>query len=155
VVPSHWPQKPVPKLGRKDIQNQTTNYPGATKYDFDLIPFGPLDGKCVHPGCNGHVVYHTRNDRLKMILTDGLPRWVQGVGLKCQNNKDHSQFQSFRREYVETVSPEERERLSATVIGQAKGIDMKLIVRMRLGEPATKVSEAAHANLHRLWAARK
>lgn len=84
-IPFNIPKKPDPVTGKgskgyiKDvikIQKQ--------KGKFDLLIFGPTWGKCPH--CGGRDICDTNvNGHVKTIRTLNQPRFVQGMGMKCNS----------------------------------------------------------------------
>ena len=69
---------------------------------------------------------------MKMIFTPHDPRFVQGIGLKCKDCNG-SQWQSHEKTYVDTLSKRKQNELHAVVSGKRVGVDMGLIMDMRLG----------------------
>ena len=88
----------------------------------------------------------------KIIKTECLPRFVQGVDLQC--NKCNGFCTSYEQSYVDTFPIWRMKELDAVIAEKADGIDMALIVRMRNGTSAAEVSGSACTNLRRWYASK-
>ena len=123
-----------------------------TQKYFKLTAFGFLDGYCKDPSCGGDVRGHGILRNTKIIKTECLPRFVQGVDLQC--NKCNGFCTSYEQSYVDTFPIWRMKELDAVIAGKADGIDMALIVRMHNGTTAAEVSGSARANLRRWYASK-
>mmetsp|Transcript_25656 Transcript_25656/g.51479 ORF Transcript_25656/g.51479 Transcript_25656/m.51479 type:complete len:301 (-) Transcript_25656:403-1305(-) len=141
--------KPTPRKikdvrGKYDIKTEKGCYP--------LEVFGYSNGKCPH--CKSPNIDATNvNNSVKLIYTSDDPRFVQGVGLKCKDCNG-SQWQSYEKTYVDTLSKKQQNELNAVVSGKRNGVDMGLIIDMRLGATASTIARKslAHATRrHAQW----
>jgi len=92
--------------------------------------------------------HHKLNSSLKIIHTKGHPRFAQGIGLKCFNPGCRATFQSYEASYLDTL-PKHMRTLNAIVAGAADGVDMEIVVDLRMGASAKSVEDASRANLTR------
>ncbi|KAL7533844.1 hypothetical protein ACHAXR_009080 [Thalassiosira sp. AJA248-18] len=140
------PQKPEPVKKKEEIKNIVKVV--SQKEKFDLLLFGPTCGKCPHCG-GGNITDTTVNAHVKTIRTLCTPRFVQGMGMKCETCTDKKGWQTFESTYVATLPPNYRAMLNAQVVGASDGICMDLVVQMRLGSTASALEKTSRANLLR------
>jgi len=82
TIPFKIPKKPVPKTSIHDVRDQCCTI--SKEGYFDLTLFGCTNGRCPH--CKSANIESTNiNDKLKIIHTTSLPRYVQGIGMKCKD----------------------------------------------------------------------
>ncbi|EJK67852.1 hypothetical protein THAOC_11051, partial [Thalassiosira oceanica] len=115
---------------------------------YDLVVYGRTDGTC--PVCGSPIDpgHFKLNSSLKIIHTKGHLRFAQGIGLKCFNQACRATFQSYEASYVQTL-PKCMQTLNAIVAGAADGVDMEIVVDLRLGHSAKSIEDASRANLTR------
>jgi len=149
-IPFNLPKEPKPLTSKLDIVNQC--YTKRDEGYFPLTIFGYTYGKCIHCGRDG--LSHTSvNKSIKIIHTKQEPKFLQGIGLKCNKPTcaDKPGFQSFEKSYVDTLHPRHRQKLDAVVVGSADGIDMALVFDMRMGNSASSLEDASRAYLTVWW----
>ncbi|KAL7530832.1 hypothetical protein ACHAXR_003705 [Thalassiosira sp. AJA248-18] len=149
-LPFNIPTKPDPVTGKgskryiKDIIN-------IQKRDgtLDLLLFGPTWGK--RPHCGGSDICDTNvNVHVKTIRTLNQPRFVQGLGMKCNNvNCNGKGWQTFESSYVSTLPSRHQSAFNAQVVGASDGICMDLVIQMRVGVTASALEKTSRANLMR------
>lgn len=153
-VPFLLPEKPQPRRSIPDVRNKTKTYVGKTKVvdgieykiEFDLTVFGHTEGRCPH--CNGKPSNrHDLNLSPKIIHTLDLPRYVQGIGMKCSECR--GTWQTYEKGYVDTLPKFRKKELNAVIVGGSDGIDMGLVTMMRSGATARSVHQTCVANLSR------
>ena len=148
-VLTRFPQKPPPVDGVKNVRNQTRIVVRVGKKNhLPLKLFGPTNGRCMNPDCNGTVTGRRNNTNLRMVLTDKLPYYVQGVELQC--DKCDKSFQSLDKSYVDTPPMETQSFLDAVIPGKSVGIQMSLVRRQRNGAVASEIEQSCRANV-RAW----
>ena len=76
----------------------------------------------------------------------GLPRWVQGIGLKCIECK--GMFQSFVYNYVLTLAPHLRKELDALIVPFGNGVNMSLVQSIRIDTNAADLEKTSRANIY-------
>ncbi len=135
-------RKPEPRTRIDDVRNKYAVY--KTKGCYDLEVFGYVDGKCPH--CKGTPEAANLNKSVKIIYTANKPRFVQGIGLKCTTCSG-KQWQSFEKTYVDTLPRRKQHELHAIIAGKSNGVDMDLIIRMRMGETAAAIERSSQAHL--------
>ena len=149
-LPFNIPGKPDPIKGqgsKSQIRDQIKVHKQEGK--FDLLKFGPTWGRC--PYCGGYdIVGTTVNDKVKLIRTLKIPRFVQGMGMKCNNTDCTGKgWQTVESTYVATLPPRDQKALNAQVAGAADGICMDAVVQMRVGVNASALENTSRANLTR------
>ena len=148
-VRPRFPQKSPPVDGVKNVRNQTRIVERVGKKNhLPLKLFGPTNGRCMNPDCNGTVTGRRNNTNLRMVLTDKLPYYVQGVELQC--DKCDKSFQSLDKSYVDTPPMETQSFLDAVIPGKSVGIQMSLVRRHRNGAVASEIEQSCRANV-RAW----
>ena len=109
---------PEPRTRVDDIRDKTIVF--HDKGCFPLMPFGPTAGKCPDPKCGGNMDSTGTNRggvlirRVKLIYTECIPRFIQGITLRCLEC-DQPSVQSFNRKYVETLSKSDASRQLTTL----------------------------------------
>eukprot|EP00956_Cyclotella_meneghiniana_P042009 scaffold248301_cov116-Cyclotella_meneghiniana.AAC.1 len=141
------PQKPTAFKSLADVQGRTKTY--HNERTFDLTVFGPTCGKCYKCGSNPSTQCKL-NVSLKLIHTDRLPRYVQGVGMRCSNEQCNGTWQSFEKSYVDTLPKHIQMMLNAIIVGRSNGVDMSLVLRLRSGDSAASVERSSRAGLS-IW----
>jgi hypothetical protein len=149
-LPFNIPGKPDPIKGqgsKSQIRDQIKVHKQEGK--FDLLKFGPTWGRC--PYCGGYdIVGTTVNDKVKLIRTLKMPRFVQGMGMKCiYTDCTGKGWQTVESTYVATLPPRDQKALNAQVAGAADGICMDAVVQMRVGVNASALENTSRANLTR------
>lgn len=145
------PKKPLPRTTINDVRHKHTVYKSAGYYDLEV--FGFVDGKCPH--CHrSPSSKHTINTKIKIIHTLGEPRFVQGIGMFCDHCKGTG-WQTYEQTYVDTLTKEQKQKLNAVIVGSADGIDMDVVVQMRMGTSASSLEKTSRCNLIRRHCARK
>lgn len=59
----------------------------------------------------------------------------------------NKRWQSVEKTYVDTLPQRRQHELRAIVVGKSNGVDMELILRMRMGETAATIQNTSRANL--------
>lgn len=139
---------PGPQNPRKiaDVRNICAT--SKEKNKFDLLVFGYTCGNCPH--CGGNNISDTTPGKVKIVHTLKEPRFVQGLGMKCNNPKcDGRGWQTYESTYVATLPPRLQKDLNALIVGASDGIDMDLVVEMRVGNTASSLEKSSRANLTR------
>lgn len=139
-------QRPSPRTSILDVRDKHCTYQKDGRYD--LVVFGRTDGRCPVCGSSIDPSHHKLNSSLKIIHTKGHPRFAQGIGLKCFNRACRATFQSYEESYVQTL-PKHMRTLNAIIAGAADGVDMEIVVDLRIGHSAKSVEDASRANLMR------
>ena len=147
-IPFNIPQKPDAITGigsKKNIEDVVKVHKQEGR--FDLLIFGPTYGKCPH--CGGSNIESTNvNPCVKTIRTLAKPRFVQGMGMKCNDTScNGKRWQTFESTYVSTLPPRIQRELNAQVVGAADGICMEAVIQMRLGVTAAALEKTSRANL--------
>lgn len=154
-VPLLIPEQQKARESISDVRGKCEIIPGREKIidgvkckvEFDLLLFGPVDGKCPH--CGGTPKDNGRNISIKTIHTSCLPRFVQGMGLRCTSTSCGKTWQSFEKGYVDTLPKQTRGKLNAIIVGKSDGIDMELVTSIRSGDSAANIQRNCVANLMR------
>ena len=145
TIPFNIPTKPDPIKGKLNIKNQIKKV--EKKGKFDLLVFGPTWGNCIHCG-SSNITDTNINDKVKTIRTLSTPRFVQGMGMKC-NCCDGKGWQTFESTSVSTLPPEDQHELNAQIVGASDGICMDAVVEMRVNVSASHLEKTSRANLKR------
>jgi len=141
-------RKPDPRKTVGDVRGIYKVYP--QKGCFDLEVFGYTNGKCPH--CkSSNIEAKNINPSVKLIYTTGKPRFVQGIGLECQAC-DGGRWQSYEKTYVDSLSKKQQSELGAVVAGKRNGVDVDIIMQMRVGATASAIARQSLANLTKLHA---
>lgn len=146
-VPHKFPQKPEARTSIMDLRNTKKIFPGKTARDFPLQAFAYTNGHCIRCGRKSiKQEAQAVNTSIKIVHTDKIPRFVQGVGLEC--NLCGATFQSYNYDYVITLPPSQKKELDAMIVGHGHGISMSLVRSLRIGVKASDVETMARANLY-------
>jgi len=118
-------RKPSPRKHLSDIRGRHHVY-AAEDGCYPLEVFGFTNGKCPH--CkSSNIDAGNRNNSVKTIYTrSGKPRFVQGMGLKC-NDCGGKGWQSYEKTYVDTLTKNQQDKLHAIIAGKRSGVDMDII----------------------------
>ena len=144
-APTNFPGAQNPRK-IADIRNICATFKEKNK--FDLLVFGYTCGKCPH--CGGSNITDTTPGKVKIVHTLKEPRFVQGLGMKCNNpDCDGKGWQTYESTYVATLPPRLQKDLNALIVGASDGIDMDLVVEMRVGNTASSLEKSSRANLTR------
>lgn len=145
TIPFNIPEKPDPIKRKSNIKDQIKVV--ETKGKFDLLVFAPTWGRCIHCGST-NITDTNVNDKVKTIRTLGKPRFVQGMGMKC-NRCNGKAWQTFESTYVSTLPPEDQHELNAQIVGASDGICMDAVVQMRVNVSASHLEKTSRVNLTR------
>ena len=141
-------RKPDPRRSINDVRGICKVY--HQKDCFDLQVFGYVTGRCIH--CkSSNIAAGNLNSSVKLIYTTTKPRFVQGIGLTCNDCKGKG-WQSFEKTYVDTLSKAQQSELNAVIAGKRNGVDFGIITQMRMGATAASIEKQSLAELTKLHA---
>ena len=107
-----------------------------------LFFFGPTSGRCPHCG-KGNVRAHGAMTHLKLVWDYGLPYFAAGVDIQCTDPSCGRCIKSIDQRYVKTLPRKDQLLNPFLQVGNAYGINFKLIRMMRMGESGDAVAKGA------------
>jgi hypothetical protein len=78
----------------------------------------------------------------------GEPRFVQGIGMFC-DRCNGAGWQSYEQTYVDMLTKQQKQKLNAVIVGSVDGIDMDVVVQMRMGTSASSLEKTSRSILIR------
>jgi hypothetical protein len=119
----------------------------SAQYSNRRVIFGFVNGKCPH--CHSTPSSkHKLNTKVKIIHTLGEPRFVQGIGMFC-DRCNGAGWQSYEQTYVDMLTKQQKQKLNAVIVGSVDGIDMDVVVQMRMGTSASSLEKTSRSILIR------
>ena len=114
---SSFPLKPQGWATVDDVRdNENTKTNNLSSFDFVISSFGPTCVFC--PRCNSPVLQKGRQlSKIKLIHTMRVPRFVQGLSLKCSLLSCNFGFTSYQKNYVDTLPSVFKSQLNAIIDG--------------------------------------
>lgn len=149
-VPTNFPTKPDRWSDVQEIRDQCNSKKSPEPYGFTLESFGPTCGSCVK--CGGVMEPKRQTvSKVKTIHTLCIPRFVQGICLKC--SRCQHAITTYNKDYVDPLSLPLQNQLDAIVVGRSNSVGMDLVRLMRMGATASSIEAICHANLYARYSA--